>query len=1257
MAPSQARSPLQHLQSSSIEDPLLYVPSSAQSTVNVAGSSSYVASSLHMPLHSPFLPLLPTPATAPLTSTVAASWHSGDRQSTSISNSPPKSLSQPTDVCQHSDEPVTALCHDSSKASLSPMASGSQDSCLAYSSHVPQSSSPTPNTSTTLVTSTRALSQLPSDSNENQVHQHTCNYNSTETPPKASHPPVVDNDVIQRLDDRNTTETHDSINPSSLRMARCQSGDSVNSSPRSSSIISRQSTPTIDPSNDTMAVDRSPGDSSGHRTRLSTSKSKTPPETCSQPTADEGVAHHSNEPVSASHNTGTHQTSTGDELDCSTRDGVEQAHTKPEGNARQMCRESRSSKSLRQPSELRQKRVRSVRRYSSSEEFSDESLNEGPKTRRTRRSLPPKKEKKKKIDEKQSTAADKAPSAKNTPQKQKTGKPGTGRKKAEFKRESVSVLKSKAQVRYPGYSSGWSSPSDSETNKDVTVEAQAKEEKENLSDQHSNPTSVKSTISTSSWTSSEGDNEEHQLQGKVMGEQSESRADGEGSGVGQVGLEHEDVPNKECDEEGDNGKVAEDSVPLAPESVDMDMEPQPQENTGTSQHEETSQVDVTVIPETQEALDDVDGGLSSELVTECPGSPVIPLQNGSNTTEQVNFVSRFTSPGKCSSHSISPKGETAKTAALLRKRMSMSDIDSHLIPPSVTSDKSCDQTRKEKRKRLLEKIKKRHILSDVGDSASSTDSRGIDSCLRRKVKLSAKVFGTYRMKKPSNKPPSKSSSLQDGEGSATEIDSSVEKKSRSDTEFVRLSSTKNTTAPVRKVIPTSIDKGDKDNGQKSDQTATLTEDRYVGRVVSKQKKRATACKESSEPTFKEYTVKKKVNSKKRTSKEVIEVSSESESGDFKPPPFKKRKPLPNFLRPRKTKPTLLDDLYNSKPDTTENLKSGNESCHEKDSDSELTGDVSISKQPHPTTVEVHHQGTTKTAKMKTAAQTTKVTSTGSSKQNPDCLKSPRHKLDGNLSSKQNSAVAQGKSHSESDADVTSRSESSDSNGETDNRPKEDARDSPLSKLDKTGKISNSTKTTDLLDQSRSSTSSSSTIFSDEERELVIPSTTHHKPVDDPSIVGRPLDRTSKTAKSSLQRKKRETAVNKIGGAMPKQELKVVPLQGEDSKQNNSSKSEESSSESEEEIDHASGSRRSTTLPQPVQKAQPPRNLEHAKSLSNKKSPLKRSRYQTSPVHKPPKFLFSRSTTKKNSSQQVSELKKPSSKPRDNSGSKTSTSKL
>lgn len=1166
-------------------------------------------------------------------------------------------------VVQYSDEPVTESSGHGGVDHPSSMMAGSQSGRIAISSSISLNSSSmsdTPANSMAVFTSKVAVSRSPNDLSEIQLRQPTL---ESKTPFRVSPQHAADKDKDEPDIESIGTMTCGSNNSSLLKIVCSQSGNSADSFPHSSA-VSQKSTPTIDALLSVVAI------ASGCETRQSISTLKTPLQSYFQPTADEA---HSDELLTASCDTGTHQNITGSVLDCEMKKVDEHEHHigrfKAKDKTRQVPKELRSRKSSDQPVDFKRERIGSAQSNSNSEEENGDSPNVVPKVKHGCRYLPPKKEKRKNITENQSVT-DKSSPLKNTAYQQNTSKTGVGGKKAKVEQQSVSVLKAKAQVHYPGYSSGWSSSSDSETKKDIVVTTQGSEEREN---QLSNSSSIKSTISTSSWTSSEEGDKEQQLQQKSSSKLSDIESVGCGRSVYQPGYEH----NKECCEGDDNRKTTEqtqDSIPLAPDSVDMEMEPQAHEG---SQRQDGTPTDVTVIPETQEVLSDIDGVSNSEVVAEQLGSPIIPMQNYLQITKQGSTSSESL-PCYQENQTVHSSSIESKTAHL---GLSPSDMDSHLVLPPAASDKSNNQNRRQKQKKLLEKIKKRHPrrgFSDMGDSASSADSRRIDSCLRRKVRLSAKVFQTYCMKKWSNR--QKGPSIQGDEQNANNVDSSIAK-CISDSEFVcpssrRLMSLSRGDTTLQKSVSLSVDEKVERSGKRSEkapvstdkQLSEVSEGEPLVRVISKQKTRkvdhALSPKSVSKPSqsqslnsnalyLKQHMVTKKANlrKRKRTAKNVIKISSDSESGDFEPPPFKKRKPCPNFLQQRKKKPTILDKIYSAevplKLSTKEKLRSGSEPL-EKSSDSEVTCDLIVSKQ-RPLTVKGQYQRTTSADKEKATTQST--TFTGCSHESSDFSQSsnkstkgrfeasahtPNLEMDSKFSVKEGSAVTEEKK-GQSTASDTSSSDSSDCDDETNCHLEKDAVDSP-SQLGENRRISDPTKVAGSLNCSRTN-SSRSTSSSDEEPDSDTNFyATNKLTIDKTSFIGQPLDRTAKVRKSLSSSLQRQCVDNR------------------------QKKSEETSSESSDELEGISRSSKLSFLPQPLEEvtSQQPKRSRNANTLqsSDKKfSADKSSLSETPSVRKPPRFLFSRSSVKKNVPWQLSEVKKLNNKPKGSYESENSTGKL
>ena len=818
------------------------------------------------------------------------------------------------------------------------------------------------------------------------------------------------------------------------------------------------STPVIDPSvSTTVNASQLSGDYQG---RQIATKSPTGP--LCQSTADEGSHDNTQQQVDDSHDKEMHQNITVPEPDPLMSDGLEQGYSISSSNGdvsdtSRVYVESRSSESSSQSTRLKRKRKRSVFSYISSEEDHSTKLNTTSKAKTKCAPLPPKKKRniKKKAVKKHDGQVACTSDNETTSHRgsvSKTNSTTVYDNETEVKEGDSSLkLKLKAQVRYPGYSSDWSSASDSDSNKavsnDVTISTQASKKQLRADGQYSAPSSVESAVSTSSWTSSERDDKDCETQLVQDNYQTMSShvdfpalecTDHEPSNHGGTNIsgpqtigEHEnpitevrnntqeslistasngDLSNKErsilpsspslpeggpkvytdpvgedncslesthladggnssavctdpagednCSHEsspvadgGNSSAVCTDprvedtheSTPLAPESVDLEVEPQMPESGSTA-----SQSEVTFIPETQETVVDVDDATDSVVVGERSQSPVIPLQSDHKPEHQtsprahIHVHDQWADQLHQSTYSNSSNCTKTKTSTVLHVGPSVSDIDSHSMV-SAASDAIDDQGRKLKRKRLLEKIKKRHSrhrYSDTGDSTSTTDSRRMGPCLRRKAKLSAKVFGTYYMKKHPFRQPLSGSNRTD-ESSTTNV-GSTSGISRSDSEFIHPPSRKLLSLPrtkkstKSKVVNDVTVSGGNKHCQVNEQlqarkpvdnlhSGRLSEDEHLNSItcMSKPKPREADSGVSSisemaqSPTSgnnaqqnnRKHTMSRKLKTKKKVAREVIEISSDSESSDFEPPPFKKRRPRPNLSQRRKREPTLLDRMY------------------------------------------------------------------------------------------------------------------------------------------------------------------------------------------------------------------------------------------------------------------------------------------------------------------------------------------------------------
>ena len=640
----------------------------------------------------------------------------------------------------------------------------------------------------------------------------------------------------------------------------------------------------------------------------------------------------------------------------------------------------RSAKLSSQCTNLTNKRRK--RRILSSSEEHETTV---PNLNRTHVPSPPRKKKVKKIT-KQQPSSNSQVKARNEIAAHNANTPRSNNLNSKAKTTEVitATLKSMAQVAYPGYSSGWSSP-DSGHAEDVTAPTEGGRNKKDV-DQNSAVSSVPSRISTGSWSSSEtnksGEEQQIHVQGKPrtsshfelgLDNQAVSvptlERDQAVSGptlehdqaVSGPTLEHDQavsvptlerdqavsVPTLECDGVSNDADPkhctgAEDNklqmisgsieevLPLAPESVDMDYEVEIQKSSSTGEQETAAalQSEVTVIPETQETCT---GNDNSEVEVDNPGSPDIPLQNCPNKTDGASVVA-------CSSGQKDPERELTsipsipQVSTVLHTEKPFSDKDSTLML-SVSSDTSEDRnlTRKRKRKRLLEKLKKRPYPkrqlnmkcwhSDVGNLSSTSESRRIDSCSGRRARLSAKAFGVYHcMPKPL-----KRHATQGGKGK-----SSINANSKSDSEFIHSSSRKLLSLSRRKEctkrvvndIPAndderafdtrdillSTEENDSSKEQKESVTEKLTDsnDEHSDKSSSEHRTKEADGEglSASASTVCAKTSGVSVDVDKQTAltvEEVVEVSSDSDSVDFvAPTQFKRRRPRPNISQRRTT---------------------------------------------------------------------------------------------------------------------------------------------------------------------------------------------------------------------------------------------------------------------------------------------------------------------------------------------------------------------
>ena len=988
------------------------------------------------------------------------------------------------------------------------------------------------------------------------------------------------------------------------------------------------------------------------------------------------------------------------------------------------CLLHKGSRSSSLSAEVKSARKRGVYSYISSEEDGGSILNANTKPKvpqkkkKTEKALPKKHGIRSRIDDKTCT------SISHKGSKLRSSRTTTYREEARNKRQSSPLLRSKVALRYPGYSSGWSS-SDSETSKDNIVSMQTTngDEKEKSDDQFSAPSSINSTVSTSSWTSSEKENQKGQARNNVLDRQLESdhgvdsqvheddsvasnhRSDSGGIHVNNIkeqaspanvvpglneqvspanvvsGLDEQESPGYVIS--GLNGQeplpsISEENVsptphscgvedvhdthestPFAPDSVDLDMEPQIQNNTSEPQHPVTSQLEVTVIPETQETLTD---GVSTEPVVQCPGSPVIPLQN-----EHPDLLSPLHVP----TNVMTVGSIRTKTSGI---QPSFSDMDSYVLQ-SIASDTSEDQAKDRIRTKLLGKVKKKHskymyMHSDVGDSSSTTESGGGHSCVRRrKAKLISRMFATSHL----NKHPYRRGL------SRTNLESRIGVP-RSDSEFVHPSSHQLTSASLscrrrkglklRKVRNSAASKTESDdlkNQQReipmNEQQSRYSEDDPLIQVKIKQKPSEADSGVSStnlsemaqspstsdtQQNPENHTMTKKSKLKLRVSREVINISSDSESVEFEPPPFKKRKPQPNYSHQRKQKPSLIDEVYSSAETigppklnvddfgtTTTEKQTPTSLCTPKvDCDSEIP-EVSTQQ---PLTDEHMHLNSSHMA----------VAEENMTDEPASCTM--QHENIGQLNYSECKLIGRQNGGDKSESSDSSTSDSDEGmKGIDDIRlPARRGLDYDISQKLESNKDKRCTHV-DKLSVANCSASSSS---DDSVDGTIIQGTigkaaaTHSLPNEGSKV--------EKDGPLSFHSEQKETLK---GAASPEQQSvhKVMPPSWVDSAPD---ESKQGSSNSD---NNADVQRTAIPTQQPEggdTKQQARESAGRSAHTSPKKSSLQKTlQSYTSSVHKPPRFLFSRSTLKKNYSQQLSELKNPPLKPQGNLESENSTGKI
>ena len=888
----------------------------------------------------------------------------------------------------------------------------------------------------------------------------------------------------------------------------------------------------------------------------------------------------------------------------------------------------------------------------------------------------------------------------------------TYREEAGSKSQSVSL-------RYPGYSSGWST-SDSETtcacNMDNVISTQTTngDQKEKSDDQFSAPNSINSTISTSSWTSSERENQSHPAPGNGLNRQFESGhgvdsqihgddsiasnhlSDSGGIDVNNVkdqvhvplanvvpgpieqespasiasivsgsneqspasadvdeqdsptyiisGHNEQDSPagsdHNEQDSPGDisslngqepvppvnegNTPSTHESTTLALDSVDLEMESKIHNNTGEPQQLEgpvTSQLEVTVIPETQEILTD---STSTESVAQLPGSPVIPLQNKDPALPY------------CLHRPVN-----VMTGGIVRTGMqpSFSDVDSYVLD-SMASDTSEDQAKDNVRTRLLGKAKKRHsryayMHSNVGDSS---ESGGSHSCVRRrKAKLISRMFDTSHL----NKHP-----YRRGLSRANVKSHTV----RSDSEFIHPSPHQLASASLsfckRKSLKLRIknsgasktESDDQKNQQKEismrEPQSIHSEDKPLVEEKTKQKPSEADSGISSTNSVSEiapspstsdtqqnpesHTMIKKSKSKKRVSREVINISSGSESAEFEPPPFKKRKPRPNYSHQRKQKPTLIDEVYST---------------------TETTSATKLNVDAHNTT------GAGK--RTSTSLGTPKVDrDSGVSTQQPLTEGSVHLKSSDTTVAEENTTDAMQHIAPVNYSEQTLQSTTERELSKTIGRPKSESSDSSISDGDegmKSDSIKISMKKDLDYDMSQKLENCSASSSSDDSIDgtkfqgtIGIAPGTHGQPSEGSKV--------KKDGPSSFRSEQEET-LSKTKRATSLEWQPVPTLSHVDSAQGGSKQDVSDSS------DDAVMEKTAIPAQQPICICGDTKNQIRESASRSARSTKKSSLQITSSVHRPPRFLFSKSTLKKNYSQQLTELKNPPEEDDQNSSGK------
>ena len=1072
-----------------------------------------------------------------------------------------------------------------------------------------------------------------------------------------------------------TTPTHSLLHGSSSpRAAGNQSGYLANSldSPAHSSNTSHLSTP--------------------HelRIRQATSNAKVPPESSSH-IHDRGEIQHTDQQVTKTCNTGTlsmdNMPITVHEGEHSVLDNQKQCCNIDECKSGD-CLVHKGSRASNLSAEVRSARKRNIYSYLSSEEDGSSTFNADGKSKVPRK----KKKMARALSEEHSIVSSVDDSIHHEGSTLRSRRTTTYRKEAENERQSTPVLRSKVMLRYPGYSSGWSS-SDSETNKDNIVSTLITNdgEKEKPDDQLSAPSSINSTISTSSWTSSERENKNNQVQNNNLDIPLESghtidsqlhkgdndhHGDSGGKDVNNVeepespvnvvsglggqeslpsGNEGSDSPTpSNCGVE-DTPDIHE-STPLAPDSVDLEMESQIQSTGNTSeslsQHLDgpvSLQLEVTIIPETQETLSD-----GTETVVESPGSLVIPLQNERPDQLSPMHVEEDQQFGKPVDILAVDSVKTKNSSVL----PSFSVMDSCVLQ-SVASDASEDQMKKHMRKKLLGKARKHtrymhmHSDADVCDSSSTTESGGVHSCVRRrKAKLVSRIFGTCHLKNHPYRRASSRANLESHIGVT-----------RSDSEFVRpsphcasLSCRKRKGLKLRKAknsaaLPSKAERNDQKNQQNEvtmdEQQSKSSGDKPLVQVKSKQKQTEADSGVSStnlseiaqssntsdaQHNLESCSMTKKSKSKKRVSREIVRISSDSESVEFEPPPFKKRKPRPNFSKQRKQKPSLVDEIYSS----AEIMSSQNLSVDE-------LGTTKIDCDLESPRVSIQQPQSNEQKQLKSSHMEKKATdepalcamqdSEGDGSNKNFILKSAQRLQ----STTKRLSMSNGDKSDSSDSSDSDRDEGMKcTDGVELSAKRETYNDIVSQKLESNNELP----VADCCTSSEPDNSIDETTYRETLRKVA---STHGPPDERSEVVkgGPPPPPFHSEQKVALK-----------GATLPEQQSvhRIVPLSCVD---NAPDKSKQGSSESDDNIDVQ---RAAILTQQPV--GDDIKDTGRSGCSSPKKSCLQKNpQSYTSSVCRPPRFLFSKSSMRKTYSQQLSELKNPTSNTQGSRESENSTGKV